>query len=495
MDISSALAALDSLVWGWSPAAILPPVLVVLLLGVGLYLTIGLRLMTFYRLPQAIMMLFRRTGTGRSEDGDISPRASLFTALAATVGTGNIAGVATAIVIGGPGAIFWMWMTALFGMATKYAEAVLALTYREVGARGEHVGGPMYYIKNGLGPRWRWLAWLFAFFTAIAAFGIGNMVQSNSAAGVLESSFGIPVWVSGIVIAILVLTVIVGGVRSIGRTAETLVPFMALIYVGGALVALLLNAPAIPAAFGMIFTGAFSGAAAAGGFVGAAVAAAISAGTSRGIFSNEAGLGSAAIAHASAQTRNPHRLGLIAMLGTFIDTIVICTMTALVILTAPPIFALVNDAGAQLAAGLPIWQSSYGTPAALTSQAFGAALPGGQWIVTAGLVLFTFTTLVGWSLFGERAIEYLAGAKAVAPYRVVWCLMAFLGAVWANEAVWAFSSVFNGLMAAPNLIAVLALSGVVFAIARKHGARPGDSAPHAIEEEATPTPAPGAGDR
>jgi AGCS family alanine or glycine:cation symporter len=485
--LSSALTRLDSLVWSWSPASFLPPLLVVFLLGTGLYLTIGLRLLSFYRLPAAIGMLFGRTGTGNAADGDISPRASLLTALAATVGTGNIAGVATAMTIGGPGALFWMWMTALIGMATKYAEAALALKYREVDARGQHVGGPMYYIKNGMGPRWRWLAWLFALFTAIAGFGIGNMAQSNSVATVVNSALGVPLWISGIIIAVLVFVVIIGGVKSIARWAEILVPAMALIYVGGALLCIALNIGAVPAAFGLIFEGAFSGTAAVGGFAGAAVVAAISAGCSRGMFSNEAGLGSAAIAHASAQTRNPHRLGVIAMLGTFIDTIVICTMTGLVILTAPAVFS------ADGVSGLPAWQGDFSAPAALTSAAFGAAMPGGEWIVALGLVLFTFTTLLGWSLYGERAIEYLAGVRAVTPYRLLWCFMAFVGAVWANEAVWAFSSVANGLMAAPNLLALLALSGVVFSIAKAHSGRPGDSGAHNLSED-TPTPAPSARD-
>lgn len=491
-DVASVIARLDSLVWGWSPVAFLPPVLVVLLLGTGLYLTIGLRFMPFRRLPTAFVLFLDRTGSRSDKHGDISPRASVLTALAATVGTGNIAGVATAMKLGGPGALFWMWMTALIGMATKYAEASLALTYREVDSRGQHVGGPMYYIRNGMGPGWEWLAWLFALFTAIAGFGIGNMAQTNSVATALQASLGVPLWISGAVVAGLVFIVILGGVKSIARWAEVLVPAMALIYVGGALVILAVHAGAVPGALAQIFESAFSGAAAVGGFTGAAVVAAISAGCSRGMFSNEAGLGSAAIAHASARTRNPHRLGVIAMLGTFIDTIIVCTMTGLVLLVAPAVFTATRADGGALN-DLPAWQGTFASPAARTAAAFGASIPGGEWIVTLGLILFTFTTLLGWSLYGERAVEYLAGVNAVRPYRILWCVMAFVGAVWANEAVWAFSSVANGLMAAPNLIALTALSGVVFAIAKAHNSRPGDPGEHNVSED-TPTPAPAAGD-
>lgn len=490
-EVASLMTRLDALVWGWSPAAFLPPVLVMLLLGTGLYLTIGLRFMPFLRLPTAFALFLGRAGAGSEEHGDISPRASVLTALAATVGTGNIAGVATAMTLGGPGALFWMWMTALIGMATKYAEAALALRYREVDSRGQHVGGPMYYIRNGMGPRWAWLAWLFALFTAVAGFGIGNMAQSNSVATALHASLGVPLWISGAVVAGLVFVVILGGVKSIARWAEVLVPGMALVYVGGALAILAVHAGAVPGALAQIFEGAFSGTAAAGGFAGAAVVAAISAGCSRGMFSNEAGLGSAAMAHASAQTRNPHRLGVIAMLGTFIDTIIVCSMTGLVLLVAPAVFTATGADGAMLE-GVPAWQGTFPSPAARTAAAFGASIAGGEWIVTLGLILFTFTTLLGWSLYGERAVEYLAGVRAVKPYRALWCVMAFVGAVWANEAVWAFSSIANGLMAAPNLIALMALSGGVFAIARAHNARPGDPGEHNVSED-TPTPAPCAG--
>ncbi len=484
---------LDGIVWGWSPVSFTPPLLVILLFGTGVYLTVGLRFMPIYRLPAAIALLFKKGDSNAEGDGEISPAAALFTALSATIGTGNIAGVATAITLGGPGAVFWMWMTALFGMATKYAEAVLAVTYREIDERGMHVGGPMYYIKNGLGKRWLWLAWAFAIFASLAAFGVGNLVQANSVAGVVESNMGVPGWITGAVMAGLTLAVILGGVRSIARVASVLVPVMAIFYVGGALLVLVVNAPNVPAAVGSIFSNAFSGTAAAGGFLGAAFAAALREGANRGSFSNEAGLGSAAIAHASARTRNPHRQGTIAMLGTFIDTIIVCTMTALVILTAPPVFEYLQ-AGGQTLTDIPVWQAGIASAADVTAQAFGAALPGGQWIVTFGLMVFAFTTVLGWGFYGERCMEFMAGVRSIKPYKIAWVIVVFIGAVWSNDMAWAAASAGNGLMAAPNLIALLALSGTVFAIARNHGARPGDEKDHAIHEEATPMPAPTTGD-
>jgi len=561
-DLQALLTRIDGWVWGWAPVSFAPPLLVILLFGTGLYLTIGLKFMPIYRLPAAMALLFARTREEDKSEGEISPAAALFTALSATIGTGNIAGVATAITLGGPGAVFWMWMTAVVGMATKYSEAVLAVTYREIDARGEHVGGPMYYIKNGLGKHWIWLAWAFAIFTAIAALGTGNLVQSNSVAALFESNLGVPKIITGAVLALLVLMVIIGGVRSIARVASVLVPFMAIAYVAGAVVVLSVNASEVPAAFSAIFTQAFSGTAAVGGFFGAAFAAAIREGANRGSFSNEAGLGSAAIAHASAQTRNPHRQGSIAMLGTFIDTLVVCTLTALVILTAAgnftynPARAALGQCEAQgaltvpegmnranLFAGAPqtdldgreaavaeggqtvltalraceasgvavepaafeaatdhtvvaaterVWASGIASAADVTAQAFGAALPGGQWIVTFGLMVFAFTTILGWALYGERALEFMAGVKVITPYRLLWGAVVFVGAIWTNDLAWTFASIGNGMMAAPNLIALLALSGTVFAIARKHGARPGDAGDHKIKEKSTPMPAPAA---
>ena len=301
-----------------------------LLLGVGIYLTLGLKLMPWRKIGHGFKLLF--SGQAEKDQGDISPFQALMTALSATIGTGNIAGVATAIFLGGPGAVFWMWITALFGMATKYGEAVLAVKYREVDSRGKRQGGPMYYIKNGLGENWKWLGFLFALFGTVAAFGIGNMVQSNSVADALQSNFKINPTITGVVLAILVGLVILGGIKRIGEVAGKLVPIMAVAYILGSLLVIFTNFVNIGDAFKLIFTSALSGTAATGGFAGAAVWAAIRFGVARGMFSNEAGLGSAPIAHAAAQTNDPVRQGMIGMLGTFIDTIIICTMTALVII-------------------------------------------------------------------------------------------------------------------------------------------------------------------
>ncbi len=455
-SIIEALNAVDSFIWG--------PPLVLLLFGTGLYLTIGLRFMPVRRLPYAISLLFAgKKASGKGSEGEISPVAALFTALSATIGTGNIAGVATAITMGGPGAVFWMWMTAVVGMATKYSEAVLAVRFREVDKKGQHVGGPMYYIKNGMGKNWIWLAWAFAILTAISAPGTGNLVQANGVAALLRDNLHISTWVSGLVMAVLVFLVIMGGVKSIARVASFLVPIMALFYIGGALIVLSTNAALVPAAFMQIIHDAFNPTAAAGGFLGASVMKAMSQGANRGSFSNEAGLGSAAIAHASANTNDPVRQGTIAMMGTFIDTLVVCTMTALVILTAPAIFA---DAGAT-GGTMPIWQSGIASAASVTANAFGASMPGGQWIVTIGLAVFAFTTILGWALYGERAMEFMFGVGVIPYYRVAWCIIVYLGAVYTNDLAWTLASIGNGLMAAPNLIALLGLSGVVFAMTRK----------------------------
>jgi AGCS family alanine or glycine:cation symporter len=372
------------------------------------------------------------------------------TALSATVGSGNIAGVATAIFLGGPGAVFWMWVTALFGMASKYAEAVLAVRFREVDELGNHVGGPMYYIQNGLGSRWRWLAILFSLFGALAAFGIGNTVQANTVALAVESSLHVPVWVSGLVMALFTGAVIIGGVRRLGVVAATLVPFMAMFYIAGALSIILLNLEQVPAALMTIIHHAFTGTAAAGGFAGATVLMAIHFGVARGLFSNEAGLGSAPIAHAAAKTNDPVHQGLIAMLGTFIDTIVVCTMTALVIILTGS------------------WTGGQ-TGAALTSAAFNSGLAqGGGVVVTVALILFAFTTLLGWSYYGERCAEYLFGVRVIQPFRILWVIAIPIGAMGNLGVVWTIADILNGLMAIPNLIALLALSPVIFHLTRKH---------------------------
>lgn len=437
--INTGLTWLNGIVWG------LP--MLVLILGVGLFLTIGLKLRSIANVPLSFWMLWR--GRRPEGSGEITPFNALMTELSATIGTGNIAGVATAIFLGGPGAVFWMWMTALVGMATKYAEAVLAVRYREKDSRGEWVGGPMYYIKNGLSSRWTWLGTVFAVFAGIAGFGIGNMVQANSVSHALENSLSIPLWATGLVMFVLVGLVLLGGIKRIGAVAGKLVPLMAITYIAAGLLVLVLNVQKIPEAFALIFTYAFSPAAATGGFAGAAVWAAIQFGVARGVFSNEAGLGSAPIAHAAAQTPGPVSQGLIAMLAPFIDTIVVCTFTALVILTS----------GA--------WTVG-STGAALTSNAFEATLPGvGHHIVSFALALFAFTTLIGWSYYSERSLEYLFGVRIIKPFRIAWCLAIIVGATMELAFVWLLADTLNALMAIPNLIALALLSPVVFALTRE----------------------------
>ncbi len=442
------LDTLGGLVWG-------PPMLV-LLFGVGLYLTVGLRFLTWRRIPAAFALLWRGRHPAAGERGDITPFQALMTALSATVGTGNIAGVGTAIALGGPGAVFWMWLTALFGMATKYAEAVLAVRFRETDARGMQVGGPMYYIRNGLGRRWAWLGVLFALFGMVAGFGIGNTVQSNSVADALHTHFAVPHWVTGALLTVLAGAVVLGGIHRIAQTAERLVPVMSIAYVAGALAVIGRHLPQVPAALATIVHDAFTGTAATGGFTGAAVWAAIRFGVARGVFSNEAGLGSAPIAHAAARTDDPVRQGTIAMLGTFIDTLLICTMTALVI--------VLTGAWTQLDAG-----GHQGlTGAALSTTAFDSGLPGlGRYVVTFGLVVFAFSTILGWSYYSERCAEFLFGVGVIRPFRVLWIGAVFLGAVAKLSFVWTLADVLNGLMAVPNLIALALLSPLVFRLSRQ----------------------------
>ncbi len=437
----SFVSSINGLVWG-------PPMLV-MILGVGLFLSIGLKLMPVLKLRAGFRLMWKGR-TGAEEEGEIPPFQALMTALSATVGTGNIAGVATAVFLGGPGALFWMWLTALVGMATKYSEAVLAVRFREVDERGAHVGGPMYYIRNGLGKKWAWLGVLFAIFAAVAAFGIGNTVQANSVADVLESNFQLPHWATGLILMVLVGLVLIGGIKRIGQVASALVPFMAIAYVLVGLVVLAINANQLPGAIAMVFTHAFSPVAAEGGFAGAAVWAAIRFGVARGIFSNEAGLGSAPIAHAAAQTKSPINQGMVAMLGTFIDTIIVCSITGLVIISS----------GA--------WTSGE-TGAALTSLAFETGLPGfGNYVVAISLAIFAFTTIIGWSFYGERCIEFLFGVKAIVPYRVVWILAIPVGATINLGLIWLIADTLNAMMALPNLVALLLLSPVVFKLTREH---------------------------
>jgi AGCS family alanine or glycine:cation symporter len=431
--------AINGLVWG--------PIMLTLLLGTGIFLTIGLRGMTITRIPYAFKQLLK--GRKASGEGEISPFNALMTALSSTVGTGNIAGVATAIGIGGPGALFWMWCTALVGMATKYAEAVLAVNYRETDAAGKKVGGPMYYIKNGLGKRWKPLAFLFALFGALAGFGLANTVQSNTVSQVLFNNFQIPTVASGLVMALLVALVLLGGIQRIAQVAGKLVPLMTVIYLVSTLLILLMNLTEIPAALVFIVDSAFNGTAATGGFAGATVMLALRMGVSRGIFSNESGLGSAPIAHAAAATNSPVRQGTIAMLGTFIDTLIICTMTGLVL--------IVTD----------VWNSDL-QGAAMTLQVFDSSLPFGGDILSLCIALFAFTTMLGWSYYGERCAQFLLGPRVVLPFRVLWVVGIFLGTQMSLGLVWKMSDALNGMMAIPNLIALLLLSPVVFKLTRQY---------------------------
>jgi AGCS family alanine or glycine:cation symporter len=423
------------------------PGMLTLLLGTGIYLTIGLKGISITKIPYAFKQLFKgRKGSG---EGEISPFNALMTALSSTVGTGNIVGVATAIALGGPGALFWMWCAAVIGLATKYAEAVLAVHYRETDALGKKVGGPMYYIKNGLGENWKWLGMLFAFFGALAGFGLANTVQSNAVSQILESNFHVPTLVSGLVMSILVGVVLLGGIKRIAEVAGKLVPLMAVIYLLATMSILILNAAAVPAAVVLIVDTAFNGAAATGGFVGASIMLALQSGVARGVFSNESGLGSAPIAHAAAETNSPVRQGSIAMLGTFIDTLIICTMTGLVLVVTG------------------VWDGElYG--AAMTSAAFSSQLPFGDIILTLCIILFGFTTMLGWSYYGERCAEFLLGPKVIVPFRVLWVAGIFLGTQMSLELVWKMSDVLNGMMAIPNLIALVFLAPVVFRLSKEY---------------------------
>ncbi|MCG6896756.1 MAG: sodium:alanine symporter family protein [Thiocapsa sp.] len=442
------VTAVNGLVWG-------PPMLV-LILGTGFFLMLGLRLMPLLRIGYGFRMLW--AGRHQQGQGNITPFNALMTSLSATIGTGNIAGVGTAIAIGGPGALFWMWCTALVGMATKYAEGVLAVKYREVDERGNYVGGPMYYIKNGLGRNWIWLGTAFAIFGALAGFGIGNMVQANSVADALNSKFAIPKAWAGVVMAVMVGLVLIGGIRWIAQVAGKLVPFMAISYVVGGLAVLVFNLDKIPQALYQIVLHAFSPTAAVGGFAGATLMMGIQMGVARGIFSNEAGLGSAPIAHAAAQSNNAIQQGTVAMLGTFIDTLIICTITGLVIMVTGE------------------WTGGQ-TGASLSSSAFHTGLPGiGGYVVTLGLALFAFTTILGWSVYGERCIEYLFGVRAILPFRLTWVAVIPVGALVQLELVWLVADTLNALMAIPNLVALLLLSPVVFSLTRAYFANPIDAA-------------------
>jgi len=442
-QILEILTAIRDFIWG------LP--LIVLLVGTGIFLTVRLRGLQIRGLFYSLYLAFFKRKEDDEQEGDISHFQALMTALAATVGTGNIVGVAIAISTGGPGALFWMWITGIFGMATKYSEAVLAIKYREVGKSGTMSGGPMYYISKGLG--WKWLGTLFAIFAFIAAFGIGNMVQSNSVADGVKASFGIPNWVTGIILATLTAMVILGGIKSIAKVTQILVPFMIIIYITAASVILLMEISAIPQIFALIFKHAFTPTAAVGGFLGATVMHAMRMGVSKGVFSNESGLGSAPIAAAAAKTPNPVKQALVSMTQTFIDTLVVCTMTGLVLIMSG------------------LW--TYGPElkgAKLTAMAFGKFLPGGvgEFIVTLTLIFFAYSTILGWCYYGEKSIEYIFKERAVKIYRVVFVIFVAVGTFLKLETVWRLSDIMNGLMAFPNLVGLVGLSAIIVSETNKY---------------------------
>ena len=463
--ISNTVGTVNGWVWG-------PPMLI-LLLGTGLFLTIGLGFMPLRKIPFAFGELLK--GRKAHGEGDVTPFGALMTALSSTIGTGNIAGVAVAIAVGGPGALFWMWMTAFVGMATKFAEGVLAVQFREIDADGRRVGGPMYYIKNGMGKKWIWLGGLFAFFGICAGLGTGNAIQTAEVVSTFESTYSIPFAVTGGVLALLAGAVILGGIKRIASVASALVPSMALIYISVGLVIVIINWQAVPAAFGTIFMNAFGFDAAAGGFSGALLMMAMQRGVARGIFSNEAGQGSAPIAHAAAQNDSPVDQGIIAMLGTFIDTILVCSITGLAILTSGVIGGDCQAAGLIAISGeLP---DTCSTGARLTAEAFASNLPYGDHFVTWALALFAFTTILGWSYYGERCAEYLFGEKIVMPFRWAWIAMilAATGLLYGGEnltalmnTVWLTTDTLTGMMAAPNLIALLVLSPLVFKMTKEY---------------------------
>ncbi len=434
------LNQIDAIVWG--------PWLLVLLVGTGVWLTVRLGLLQVVRLPRALKLIFFARNKG---EGDIDSFKALCTALAATVGTGNIVGVATAIKLGGPGALFWMWMAAFFGMATKYAEGCLAVKYRQVDDQGNIAGGPMYYIEMGLGKQWRPLAVIFAVFgVMVAMLGSGTYTQANAISASIAEGFGVSTYITCTVLAVLVGIIIFGGLQSIAKTAEKIVPAMAVLYFLVTVGLLIMNADKLPGAIGAVFSGAFNGTAAAGGFAGAGIMLAMRSGIARGLFSNESGLGSAPIVAAAAKTKWPAEQGLISMTGTFIDTIIICTLTGLTIVVSG------------------LWTSD-ANGAVLTQHAF--AITYGDLapiLLTVSLTLFAFTTILGWSYYGERCWEYLFGTKTIKLYRIMYVLIIASAAFMKLEAIWALADIVNGLMAVPNLIALLGLTGVIVAETKKY---------------------------
>jgi len=444
VSFADIISAVNDFVWG--------PVMLVLLVGTGVFLTFRLKFLPWRNLGYALKSVFSKPDaavTGEDSSGDISPFQSLMTALAATIGTGNIVGVATAMVLGGPGALVWMWISALFGLSTKYAESVLAVKYRVKNEKGEMCGGPMYALERRFPNKilGRILAVLFATFATIASFGIGNMTQANSISTAVSHTFGVPTWVVGLILVTLCLIVLIGGIQSIGRVSGAIVPIMAVFYFVFGLAAVVINFRNVPVGLAQIFSMAFSTQAAAGGVGGIVIANALRYGVARGVFSNEAGLGSAPIAAAAAKTDHPSRQGYINMTGTFFDTIVVCSVTGLVIASSGKLGTL--DAAGKALTGVN-----------LTMAAFSSALgPFGSFVVTVGIALFAFSTILGWEYYGEKSLEYLVKSPVVVKaYRIIFSLIVYIGATQTLEMVWNFSDTMNGLMAIPNLICLLVLS-------------------------------------
>ncbi|MDO6542864.1 alanine/glycine:cation symporter family protein [Photobacterium sanguinicancri] len=441
--LQNLLQIVDNLIWG--------PPLLILLVGTGVYLTLRLGFIQIRYLPLALSYVFSRNKKQNTAKGDVSSFAALCTALSATIGTGNIVGVATAIKMGGPGALFWMWLAALFGMATKYAECLLAVKYREQDANGQMLGGPMYYLEKGVGSKW--LAKLFAFFTlGVACFGIGTFPQVNAIVDAAYLSFEIPREYTVVALTLLVATVTLGGIKSISNVASKVVPVMAAFYILACITVLASQVSALPSAVALVVSSAFTGHAATGGFVGASIMLAIQSGIARGVFSNESGLGSAPMAAAAAQTDSCVRQGLTSMTGTFFDTIIICTMTGLTLVVT----------GA--------WESEY-AGAAMTTYAFASGLGSSYWgplLVSVGLMFFAFTTILGWNYYGERCITYLFGVKAIKPYKFIFLVLIAVGAFLKLDLIWLIADIVNGLMAIPNLIGLVLLREVVISESRMY---------------------------
>lgn len=433
--LENILTQISDLLWGYP--------LIILLFGTHVFLTFRLKIIQRF-IGKAIKISLRRDKEGK---GDISQFGALTTSLAATIGTGNIVGVSTAVAAGGPGAVLWMWLTGVFGIATKYSEALLAVKYRVKMPDGSMAGGPMYVLERGL--NMKWLAVLFAAFTSVTAFGIGNMVQANSISTLVNEAFQIPMWVTGLVLTILTAVVIIGGIKSIAKVCERLVPFMAITYVLGCLIVLGMKINGIPDTVMLILNSAFSGQAVVGGFLGAGMKEAIRFGIARGLFSNESGLGSAPIVAAAAQTKNPVRQALVSSTGTFWDTVVVCAITGLVIVNS-----------GEWVKGL--------SGAALTKQAFSDFHIIGPIVLTLGLLTFVFSTILGWSYYGEKAAEYLFGNKVIKPYRYLWVIFVMIGSVMSLNIVWTFADITNALMAVPNLVSLLLLSGVIAKETKKY---------------------------